>query len=160
MLLADADAAVTVAGLVVEVAQIVAHEGDEPEGCTNRGFVPGPNSPDGRPSDGRCVEWSDRLAGSVGPSRVELGARRFAVRSESLLFVSRETTRGGVISHRRRAERPSHRGFGDDCAHLASGSGSGPAGTRGGMNWREFSRAHRRNMVAVDFFTVETIWLR
>jgi transposase InsO family protein len=38
--------------------------------------------------------------------------------------------------------------------------GLGPAGTRGGMSWREFLRAHRRGMLAVDFFTVETIWLQ
>jgi transposase InsO family protein len=39
-------------------------------------------------------------------------------------------------------------------------AGLGPAGTRGGMTWREFIRAHRRSMLAVDFFTVETIWLQ
>ncbi len=39
-------------------------------------------------------------------------------------------------------------------------AGLGPAGTRGGMTWREFLRAHRRSMLAVDFFTVETIWLQ
>ena len=37
--------------------------------------------------------------------------------------------------------------------------GLGPGGTRGGMTWREFLRAHRRSILAVDFFTVETIWL-
>jgi hypothetical protein len=36
-------------------------------------------------------------------------------------------------------------------------AGLGPAGTRRGMTWREFVRAHRRSMIAVDFFTVETI---
>jgi putative transposase len=36
----------------------------------------------------------------------------------------------------------------------------GPAGTRGGMTWRAFVRAHRRSMLAVDFFTVETMWLQ
>jgi putative transposase len=40
------------------------------------------------------------------------------------------------------------------------GEGLGPAGTRGGMTWREFVRAHRRSMLAVDFFTVETVWLQ
>jgi putative transposase len=30
------------------------------------------------------------------------------------------------------------------------GAGLGPAGTRGGMTWREFVRAHRRRMLAVD----------
>lgn len=39
-------------------------------------------------------------------------------------------------------------------------AGLGPAGTRGGMTWREFVHAHRRSMLAVDFFTVETMWLQ
>ena len=38
--------------------------------------------------------------------------------------------------------------------------GIGPAGTRRGMTWREFIRAHRESLLAVDFFTVETIWLQ
>ena len=38
--------------------------------------------------------------------------------------------------------------------------GLGPAGTRQGMTWREFVRAHRRSLLAVDFFTVETISLQ
>ena len=28
------------------------------------------------------------------------------------------------------------------------------------MTWREFIKAHRRSVLAVDFFTVETIWLQ
>jgi transposase InsO family protein len=28
------------------------------------------------------------------------------------------------------------------------------------MTWREFIRAHRHSMLAIDFFTVETIWLQ
>jgi hypothetical protein len=39
-------------------------------------------------------------------------------------------------------------------------AGLGPAGTRRGMTWREFVQAHRHSMFAVDFFTVETIWLQ
>jgi transposase InsO family protein len=39
-------------------------------------------------------------------------------------------------------------------------AGLGPIGTRRGMTWREFLRTHRRSILAVDFFTVETIWLR
>ena len=37
-------------------------------------------------------------------------------------------------------------------------AGLGPASRRHGMTWREFVRAHRHSMLAVDFFTVETIW--
>ena len=29
-----------------------------------------------------------------------------------------------------------------------------------GMTWREFIRTHRHSLLAVDFFTVETIWLQ
>jgi len=39
-------------------------------------------------------------------------------------------------------------------------SGLGPVGTRGRMTWREFVRVHRRSLLAVDFFTAETIWLQ
>jgi transposase InsO family protein len=40
------------------------------------------------------------------------------------------------------------------------GAGLGPAGKRVGPTWREFLRAHARTMLAVDFFTVETMWLQ
>src|SRR5262249_10729724 len=39
-------------------------------------------------------------------------------------------------------------------------AGLGPVGTREKTTWREFVRAHRLSMLAVDFFTVETIWLQ
>src|SRR5262249_18995753 len=39
-------------------------------------------------------------------------------------------------------------------------AGLEPAGTRREMTWREFVRAHRQSLLAVDFFTVETIWLQ
>jgi putative transposase len=40
------------------------------------------------------------------------------------------------------------------------GTGLGPAGKRAGLAWRDFLRAHARTMLAVDFFTVETLWLQ
>jgi hypothetical protein len=40
------------------------------------------------------------------------------------------------------------------------GIGLGPAGTRGGLTWRDFVRTHARTMLAADFFTVETVWLQ
>jgi putative transposase len=36
----------------------------------------------------------------------------------------------------------------------------GPAGTRKGPSWREFVRAQAKSVVAVDFFTVDTVWLQ
>jgi putative transposase len=38
--------------------------------------------------------------------------------------------------------------------------GVGPAGDRSGLSWRTFLRQQARSMLAVDFFTVETISLR
>jgi putative transposase len=37
-------------------------------------------------------------------------------------------------------------------------AGFGPAGTRGKTTWREFVRVHCESILAVDVFTVETIW--
>ena len=37
-------------------------------------------------------------------------------------------------------------------------AGLGPAGKRRETTWREFVRAHRQSLLAVDFFTVETVW--
>jgi putative transposase len=39
-------------------------------------------------------------------------------------------------------------------------AGIGPAGERAGISWRAFLRAQAQSMLAVDFFTVETIALR
>jgi transposase InsO family protein len=39
-------------------------------------------------------------------------------------------------------------------------AGLGPAGTRGGLPWREFIRHQAKSMIACDFFTVDTISLR
>jgi len=39
-------------------------------------------------------------------------------------------------------------------------SGLGPAPRRGGPSWSEFLRAQAHGIVACDFFTVETVWLR
>src|SRR5439155_6537421 len=38
--------------------------------------------------------------------------------------------------------------------------GLGPVGERAGLSWREFLRAQAHSMLAVDFFTVETVSLR
>jgi putative transposase len=38
--------------------------------------------------------------------------------------------------------------------------GLGPAPRRGGPSWREFLRTQARGILAIDFFTVETAWLR
>ena len=39
-------------------------------------------------------------------------------------------------------------------------AGLGPAGSRGALSWRAFLRAQAQSMLAVDFFTVETVVLQ
>lgn len=39
-------------------------------------------------------------------------------------------------------------------------AGIGPAGSRGGLSWRAFLRQQAKSMLAVDFFTVETVSLQ
>ena len=39
-------------------------------------------------------------------------------------------------------------------------AGLGPSGTRRGITWRDFVRTHCQTTLAVDFFTVETLWLQ
>jgi putative transposase len=41
---------------------------------------------------------------------------------------------------------------------LLKQAGAGPASERPGLSWRVFLRAQAQSMLAVDFFTVETIW--
>jgi putative transposase len=43
---------------------------------------------------------------------------------------------------------------------ILRGAGLGPAGSRGGLSWRAFLRAQAQSMLAVDFFTAETIALQ
>jgi transposase InsO family protein len=43
---------------------------------------------------------------------------------------------------------------------LLKNAGLGPAGKRAGLSWREFLRAQAHSMLAVDFFTVETVLLQ
>lgn len=43
---------------------------------------------------------------------------------------------------------------------LLGQAGLGPAGERAGLSWREFLRAQAHSMLAVDSFTVETVWLQ
>ena len=77
------------------------------------------------------------------------------------MSVSRETTRG--VGYQRIVGELKGLGMVVSATTVRTwlrAAGLGPAGTRGGMTWREFVRAHRRSMLAVDFFTVETMWLQ
>jgi transposase InsO family protein len=43
---------------------------------------------------------------------------------------------------------------------ILRGEHFGPAGERRGPSWRQFLRAQAKSVIAVDFFTVDTVWLQ
>jgi len=45
-------------------------------------------------------------------------------------------------------------------AKILRQAGVSPAGARAQLSWRDFVRAHADSIIACDFFTVETLWLR
>jgi hypothetical protein len=65
----------------------------------------------------------------------------------------------GLPADRRRAEGPRHRRIGEHRNVLRKVQ-LGPAGTRRGPSWREFLRTQANSVLAVDFFTVDTVWLQ
>jgi putative transposase len=66
----------------------------------------------------------------------------------------------GLSADRGRTERPGRCRVGDDGAEDSTRGISGPAGGRHGPSWREFLHAQAKSLIAADFFTVDTIWLR
>ncbi len=100
--------------------------------------------------------WRD-----AGPLRAGLVGRRSAARSVRWCCGSRVRTRAGGISGSpvsftasalRSRPRPS--------ASSSRRRVSGPPARARLSGWREFLRAQAQSMLAVDFFTVETIWLQ
>jgi hypothetical protein len=94
------------------------------------------------------LRWSKRPAAyRPGDPRVGASARA----RESAL---------GLPADRRRAERPRHRSLRHHREEDPLPGRARPAGSRGGLSWRAFLRAQAQSMLAVDFFTVETIALQ
>jgi transposase len=79
---------------------------------------------------------------------------------ESVLQLARENPRWG---HRRICGELAKLGLRvspTSIRRLLAGAGLGPAPRRSGPSWREFLRAQAASMVACDFFTVESVFLR
>lgn len=66
----------------------------------------------------------------------------------------------GVREDPRRAPRARHPGRCNEHPQLASPPGLGPAPRRDGPSWSEFLRAQAERIIACDFFSVETGFLR
>ena len=66
----------------------------------------------------------------------------------------------GMRADQGRAGQARHQGLGLGDPSAPSTTWLGPAPRRGGPTWAEFLRNQARGILATDFFTVETIWLR
>src|SRR5207248_8094311 len=66
----------------------------------------------------------------------------------------------GLCAHPRRTRRPRNRVSATTVRRVLRQHGLDPAPRRSGPTWREFLHAQATSILAVDFFTVETIWLR
>jgi putative transposase len=60
----------------------------------------------------------------------------------------------------RRAPQARDQGGSDHHPHGARRTGLSPAPRRTGPSWSEFLRSQAGGIIATDFFTVETVWLR
>jgi transposase InsO family protein len=78
---------------------------------------------------------------------------------ELILRIARENPRWGYRRIQGELRKLGHR-----CSHLTVRKvlrrhGLPPAPRRGQRSWREFVRQHADQVLAVDFFTVDTVWL-
>jgi putative transposase len=77
-----------------------------------------------------------------------------------ILRMGRENPRWGCIRIRGELLKLGIRVSATKIRTLLRATGVGPAPRRSGPTWREFLRAQARGILALDFFTVETAWLR
>jgi putative transposase len=79
---------------------------------------------------------------------------------ELVLRLARENPKWGCVRVQGELRKLGVRVGATTIRSLLRRSGLGPAPRRGGPSWVEFLRAQAQAIVACDFFTVETVWLR
>jgi putative transposase len=79
---------------------------------------------------------------------------------ELILRMGRENPRWGCVRIRGELAKLGVRVSATAIRTLLRRSGLGPAPRRSGPTWGEFLRLQARGILATDFFTVETMWLR
>jgi putative transposase len=77
-----------------------------------------------------------------------------------VLRLARENSRWGAVRIQGELRKLGIRVGATTIRMLLRRSGLGPAPRRTGPTWSEFLRAQARGIIACDFFTVETLWLR
>jgi hypothetical protein len=78
---------------------------------------------------------------------------------ELVLRLARENSRWGCVRIQGELRKLGIRVGATTIRSILRRSGFGPAPRRG-LSWREFLRAQAQGIMACDFFTVETAWLR
>jgi len=79
---------------------------------------------------------------------------------ELVLRMARENSKWGCVRIQGEIRKLGIRVGATTIRSLLRRAGLGPAPRRGGPSWAEFLRAQAEGIVACDFFTVETVWLR
>jgi putative transposase len=107
------------------------------------------------------LHWHRRLVTAAGRTTLGVGGLRSAARSGSWCFVlASENPRWG---YQRIVGEMNGLGFyvsATTVRKMLRQAGLGPAGAKDGLSWRAFLRAQAKSMLALDFFTVETIALQ
>jgi transposase len=105
--------------------------------------------------------WHRRWSRSDGPARVQSGCP--PMRRETRDLALRLARENPLWGYQRIVGELKGLGITVSASTVREwlrAAGLGPAGKRGKTTWREFIRVHRQSILAVDFFTVETIWLQ
>ena len=99
-------------------------------------------------------KWTYRTNGRPGRPPIDAGIRALIFR------LARENPRWGCVRIGGELRKPGLRVSATTIRTLLRTARLGPAPRRSGPTWTEFLRAQAHGIVACDFFTVETAWLR
>ncbi len=99
-------------------------------------------------------KWAYRRTGRAGRTPIDAEVR------ELILRLGRENPRWGCVRIQGELRKLGIRVGATTIRTLLRTAGAGPAPRRTGPSWTEFLRAQAGGIIACDFFTVETAWLR
>jgi putative transposase len=79
---------------------------------------------------------------------------------ESVLWLARENSGSGYLRIAGELRKLGIAGSASSIRNILTSAALPPAPRRDAQSWRSFLRAHSESILACDFFTVDTIWLR